>query len=282
MHGCSANLQLFYNDSIPLHELFIYCLDMWAYVHTIVHVLFVPNLKWRSICYPSSVLCWISFKISLSSRNATFIFTFALFFVLCICFCQHVIQDVFISFLGMCNFQQQSMRLPHFFPQQSSQPGLQPAGHIGSQIGGHFNGETQQDLGYSQPQYGVQLPPPSQPHYAGPQQQLSYLPLPSGQFTGETQGIYAYVYRGKFYLWTTPMSISHDGLLLLHVESVFTDAHSIVGWIVAQKKRMRGCLAVVIPQHHWCDTTVLVWCDNKKVKWLFVFWYRITKGCTQL
>ena len=97
-----------------------------------------------------------------------------------------------ISSLGMCNFQQQNVRLPQFFPQQPSQyvpvSGMQPGGHIRSLIGGQFSGETQQQLGYSQPQYGIQHPSPSQPHYTSPQQQQSYLPLPSGQFTGETQG----------------------------------------------------------------------------------------------
>ena len=92
----------------------------------------------------------------------------------------------------MYNSQQQSMRLPQFFPQQPSQYvpvyGMQPGGHIWSQIGGQFSGETQQQLGYSQPQYGVQHPSPSQPHYTSSQQQQSYLPLPSAQFTGETQG----------------------------------------------------------------------------------------------
>ena len=100
--------------------------------------------------------------------------------------------DVSISSLGMYNFQQQSMRLPQFFPQQPSQyvpvSGMQPGGHIRSQTGGQFSGETQQQLGYSQPQYGVQHPPSSQSNYTSLQQQQSYLPLPSGQFTGETQG----------------------------------------------------------------------------------------------
>ena len=114
-------------------------------------------------------------------------FTFALFFVLCMCFSLLVIQDVFISFLGMCNFQQQSMPLQQFFRQQPSPvSGMQPGGHIRGNIGGQFSGETQPQLGYSQPQYGVQHPPPSQPHYTTPQQ--SYLPLPSGQFTEGTQG----------------------------------------------------------------------------------------------
>ena len=86
------------------------------------------------------------------------------------------------------------MQLPQFFLQQPSQyvplSGMQPGGHIQSQIGGQFSGETQQQLGYSQPQYGVQHPSPSQSHYTSPQQQQSYLTPPSGPFTVETQGMH--------------------------------------------------------------------------------------------
>ena len=62
-------------------------------------------------------------------------------------------------------------------PRQQSEyapvPSMQPAGQIRGQLSGVF----QQQLRYSQPQCGVQLPPQ---YYANTQQQQSYLPHSGG------------------------------------------------------------------------------------------------------
>ena len=75
----------------------------------------------------------------------------------------------------------------HNYPQASR---VQPSSQTGSQFGGLVSDTIQQQLGYSQQQSGVQYLPLQ---HANPWQQHP----PSGQLTGEFQGIYMHYARQK-------------------------------------------------------------------------------------
>ena len=101
------------------------------------------------------------------------------------------IRSAHISSSGMHGFQQQTVQLPQTRQSQQSPsqyalvPSLQPADQI------HLGDIVQQGLGHTpQPQYDVQYVPPGQQFYASSPQQQPYLQVPSGQFSGESQGVF--------------------------------------------------------------------------------------------
>ena len=88
----------------------------------------------------------------------------------------------------MHGFQQRRVQLPQMIQslsQRAPVPSLQPADQI------YLGDIVQQGLGHtSQPQYDVQYVPPGQQYYASLLQQWPHLPVPSGQFSGESQGVF--------------------------------------------------------------------------------------------
>ena len=72
------------------------------------------------------------------------------------------------------------------------QPSIQPASQTVGQFGGYFGNTVYQQWAHSQ-QYGVRHQPLQQQYHANPQQQQPYLSPQSGQFTGESQGIYMHI-----------------------------------------------------------------------------------------
>ena len=91
------------------------------------------------------------------------------------------------------------------------QPSIQPASQTVGQFGGYFSDTVQQQLAYSQ-QYGVRYLPPQQLHDANPQQQQPYLAPQSGQFTGESQGIYMHMQVNVLLAHTTVITVTSFGV----------------------------------------------------------------------
>ena len=78
---------------------------------------------------------------------------------------------------GIRGFQHPGLPLTQLMPQQQPEYAPVPSMQVAGQIRGQLSGVIQQQLGYSQPQCGVQHPPH---YYASTEQQQSYLPQPSG------------------------------------------------------------------------------------------------------
>ena len=82
----------------------------------------------------------------------------------------------------------------------NQQPSIKPVSQIVGQFGGHFSNTVYQQLAHSQ-QYGVWHQPLQQQYHANTHQQQPYLSPQSGQFTGESQGIYMHIEdRSKTFL----------------------------------------------------------------------------------
>ena len=74
-------------------------------------------------------------------------------------------------------------------------PSMQPA----CQFGGKFGDPLQQQPLSTQPHPTVQNAPPIQQYYANPQPQQPYQSLPTGQFTGQSQGMHARAWENVFF-----------------------------------------------------------------------------------
>ena len=90
--------------------------------------------------------------------------------------------------LGVHGFHQGAQFPQHEHPHQASR--IQPSSQTGGQFGGHVSDTIQQQLGYSQRQSGVQHLPLQ---HGNPQQQQP----PSGQLTGECQGIIHVIHKAE-------------------------------------------------------------------------------------